>query len=294
MFDDLKQSKQNLNTDFQIPQPTTSSSTSEPAKEPVQAEGQVSKMESVSASGKIDDMFADVDPVADKAPVAVSSASGSLSGLQSGKLKPISQTSLPSSQPPPSTSSLDKMVVKDEREGIMRKKIIIIFGVLVALAVVVVIYLFATGKFNSGDNANIELNQNVNLNTNTNFNLNDNANEEINQNINLNENVNVPPLNEEEMDDDSDGLTNAEEKELGSDPLNPDSDNDGLFDREEAVTYKTDPTSSDSDDDGLSDYDEINIWQTDPNNPDTDDDGYSDGLEVSNGYNPLGEGVLVE
>lgn len=47
----------------------------------------------------------------------------------------------------------------------------------------------------------------------------------------------------------------------------------------------------DSDNDGLNDYDEI-FYQTDKNNPDSDGDGYMDGDEVSNGYNPLGEGRL--
>ena len=47
-----------------------------------------------------------------------------------------------------------------------------------------------------------------------------------------------------------------------------DSDNDGLFDNEEAQ------------------------YGTDPNNSDTDGDGYLDGEEVKNGYNPNGEGEL--
>ena len=48
----------------------------------------------------------------------------------------------------------------------------------------------------------------------------------------------------------------------------------------------------DTDNDGLTDNDELNIWQTDPDNPDTDGDGYLDGEEVSNGYNPNGEGTI--
>ncbi len=34
------------------------------------------------------------------------------------------------------------------------------------------------------------------------------------------------------------------------------------------------------------------LYGTDPNKPDTDGDGYLDGEEVTNGYNPLGEGAL--
>jgi len=50
----------------------------------------------------------------------------------------------------------------------------------------------------------------------------------------------------------------------------------------------------DADQDGLSDSDEIAIYKTYPNNPDTDGDGYSDGEEVKNGFNPLGEGKLIQ
>lgn len=54
------------------------------------------------------------------------------------------------------------------------------------------------------------------------------------------------------------------------------------------------PGMIDSDEDGLSDADEITVYKTDPDNPDTDSDGYGDGLEVTSGYNPLGEGKLTE
>ncbi len=45
----------------------------------------------------------------------------------------------------------------------------------------------------------------------------------------------------------------------------------------------------DSDNDGLTDYEERNVYKTDPNKNDTDGDGYSDGIEIRNGYNPLGQ-----
>ncbi len=73
------------------------------------------------------------------------------------------------------------------------------------------------------------------------------------------------------QDTDQDGLSDQEERALGTNVYNIDSDNDGLFDREEVKTYKTDPL-----------------------NPDTDGDGYKDGEEVKNGYNPLGKGKLYE
>lgn len=52
------------------------------------------------------------------------------------------------------------------------------------------------------------------------------------------------------VDSDQDGLTDEEEKILGSDPNLIDSDNDGLFDREEVKVYNTDLLSADTDADG--------------------------------------------
>jgi uncharacterized repeat protein (TIGR01451 family) len=65
-------------------------------------------------------------------------------------------------------------------------------------------------------------------------------------------------------DDDMDGLTNAEEAELGTDPQDADSDDDGVLDGAEA-NY-----ADDTDGDGL-----IN-----PLDPDSDNDGLFDGTEV--------------
>jgi len=64
---------------------------------------------------------------------------------------------------------------------------------------------------------------------------------------------NLDPLG----DEDSDGLTNGQEKEIGTNPLDPDTDEDGL-------------------DDGL----EYKIIHTDPKKSDTDEDGVTDGIEV--------------
>lgn len=71
-------------------------------------------------------------------------------------------------------------------------------------------------------------------------------------------------INDTAKDTDGDGLTDAEERELGTDVNNFDSDTDGLTDRAEVKIYKTNPL-----------------------NPDTDGDGHKDGAEVINGYDPL-------
>ncbi len=81
-------------------------------------------------------------------------------------------------------------------------------------------------------------------------------------------------------DPDHDGLTNDQEKQLGTDPKNSDTDGDGLTDGEEVNAYRTDPLKKDSDGDGLSDYDEVKKYSTDPNKKDTDGDGLSDGDEL--------------
>ena len=70
-----------------------------------------------------------------------------------------------------------------------------------------------------------------------------------------------------------------------SNPNFTDSDNDGITDAEEA-NLGTDLLKPDTDGDGLSDSDELR-YKTNPLNSDTDSDGYSDGSEVMNGYDPL-------
>jgi hypothetical protein len=70
-----------------------------------------------------------------------------------------------------------------------------------------------------------------------------------------------------------------------------DTDKDNLSDEEERA-LKTDPLNADTDNDGLSDYDEVRYYKTNPLNSDSDGDGYFDGVEVSHGFNPLGAGKL--
>ena len=120
-------------------------------------------------------------------------------------------------------------------------------------------------------------------------------------------------LNEEEQqvsNNDSDGDTLDDAMEYlyyGTDPLNPDTDGDGLTDGEE-ITQGTDPqdpnnpcttciptayveeeqtvSNGDSDGDMLKDAMECIYYGTDPFNPDTDGDGLTDGEEITQGTNP--------
>ncbi|MDX1747024.1 MAG: OmpA family protein, partial [Halobacteriales archaeon] len=62
---------------------------------------------------------------------------------------------------------------------------------------------------------------------------------------------------------------------------NPDSDGDGLKDRDEEDQYETDPQNPDTDGDGLNDGLEVRTG-TDPLDPDTDDGGIRDGTEDAN------------
>ena len=80
-------------------------------------------------------------------------------------------------------------------------------------------------------------------------------------------------------DCDGDGITNELEEQLGTDPYDPDSDDDGLNDGDEVNVHGTDPLDSDSDDDGLNDGDEVNVHGTDPLNADSDGDLLDDGTE---------------
>lgn len=73
----------------------------------------------------------------------------------------------------------------------------------------------------------------------------------------------------------------------GSDPLNQDTDGDGLSDYAEYTgPIKTDPVNCDTDGDGLTDLEEA-ILGTDPLDADTDGDGLLDEWENRNGLNPL-------
>jgi len=81
-------------------------------------------------------------------------------------------------------------------------------------------------------------------------------------------------------DSDGDGLKDEQERQYGTDPNNPDTDDDGLKDGEEIIQYHTDPVNADSDGDGIPDANEVFKFKTDPKKSDTDDDGLSDGEEI--------------
>jgi len=85
-------------------------------------------------------------------------------------------------------------------------------------------------------------------------------------------------------DTDGDGLTNAEEIALGSDPTAADSDGDSIPDSVEIAAGMSSITW-DTDGDGVSDAVEISLG-TDPTSGDSDGDGVADGEEISSGGDP--------
>jgi len=110
----------------------------------------------------------------------------------------------------------------------------------------------------------------------------------------------------DERDSDGDGLSDAQERELGTDPFDPDTDDDGIDDGTEVGSETgTDPLNPDTDGDGLCDGPAtidgvcvggedadadgvVDEGETDPNDFDTDDGGVGDGAEVLiDGTDPL-------
>ncbi len=91
-------------------------------------------------------------------------------------------------------------------------------------------------------------------------------------------------------DADGDGLTDAEEADIGTDPADADTDDDGVNDGDEVAAgtdpFVAPPSSVDSDGDGLTDAEEADIG-TDPADADTDNDGVNDGDEVAAGTDPF-------
>lgn len=92
-------------------------------------------------------------------------------------------------------------------------------------------------------------------------------------------------------DSDGDGLTDAEEKELGLSPDSADSDGDGFDDADE-INFGSDPLAADADADGLQDGEEAEAG-TDPNAADTDADGYNDADEIATGHSPTDAADMI-
>lgn len=82
------------------------------------------------------------------------------------------------------------------------------------------------------------------------------------------------------VDRDADGLSDATEAALGTDPDAADSDTDGLGDGEEDQVVGTAPDDADSDDDGIDDGEEVALG-LDPTtaNADADGDGFPEGVD---------------
>ena len=134
--------------------------------------------------------------------------------------------------------------------------------------------------------------------------------------------VNIVYAYEDELiDSDNDGITDYEEKIIGTNPEKIDTDDDGLDDYEEVAVIGTNPNLKDSDGNGIedqdedadkdglsniqeclsgtlnycvdtdgdliSDYDEICLYHTNPLEVDTDGDGAGDKWEIDNGFDPL-------
>jgi subtilisin-like proprotein convertase family protein len=98
----------------------------------------------------------------------------------------------------------------------------------------------------------------------------------------------VSTVSDPVVDSDGDGLSDADEALLGTNPFNADSDGDLLNDGTEVMRLGTNPLNVDSDADGIRDDVEVRgvvlsgqtqRWYLNPNHPDTNGDGVSDGVE---------------
>ena len=92
----------------------------------------------------------------------------------------------------------------------------------------------------------------------------------------------VAAVSSPDGDSDGDGLTDAQESALGTDPLLADSDEDGAKDGDEVNTLNTDPTEADTDQDGFLDGEEVTLG-SDPTKADADGDADLDLYVVSGG-----------
>lgn len=261
MFDDLKQ---NPTSDDAAASTPPKDSVGEPAMDEPN-------------NKPVDDIFGDVDPAADKK-----------SALQSGKIKTVSQTQDPQLTEAPKELTIEQGVVAGDNSARIKKMAAMAISVLLLAAIATAIYAFYFSGPSSTEDAGIALEE-------------ENTEEEVSEEEEAHEKEeNIPvedeeePVEESELDYDGDSLTNGEEEALGTDPLEPDTDNDGVFDWDEVEFHGSDPLDPDTDGDDLNDYDELYVWGTDPNDVDSDEDGFGDGVEVANGYNPFGDGDMED
>lgn len=172
---------------------------------------------------------------------------------------------------PPAPPSVPAVPLGNNKKII--KTVIIILVILIVAAVAAIAGKMLYTKFYTVPSVDDTLtaNQPALINTNANINVNQ---PDLTANLNANlpaANINEPAVvNAPPLDSDADGLSDTREIQLGTDPYSPDTDKDGLFDR-----------------------DEVEIYKTNPLNPDTDGDGYLDGAEVKGGYDPNGTGKLL-
>ena len=153
--------------------------------------------------------------------------------------------------------------------GIDFGKIIIILLGLILFTVAVVVVYFTYNYFSSRDLIEeIVSQETTNQTTTNNFQHNTQENNTQNQIV-------TSTIFETSTSTPNHSVVNSEK----------DSDGDGLTDAEE-LELKTNPNNADTDSDGLTDWAEIKLYNTDPLNPDTDSDGYKDGEEVVKGYDP--------
>jgi len=259
MFDDVKNDQsqdQNPKQNFNSSQPPVAppGGYNQPPSSPSAPSGQ-------SQPGKVEDIFAGVDT----------------GGMPDGKPSQFQ----PKTEAPPTLDGKTGELAKENKKKLtMLLAIVIILLLIIAGGVYGFMYFSSQGVDNSvlegedlaGNNSkNIEENLNAEEN-NIEEDINNNSEEE-----NIDEEIHGDIFGGEieepvsTKDADQDGLTDEEERKLGTNLNDTDTDGDGLYDMEEVRTYKTDPL-----------------------NKDTDSDGYLDGEEVGNGYNPNGEGKLIK
>ncbi|GAA5483072.1 hypothetical protein [Haloferula sargassicola] len=129
---------------------------------------------------------------------------------------------------------------------------------------------------------------------------------EISHSLDPNDDGTLDPDMGADGNPDLDGSPNLQEYQRGTDPQDPDTDDDNIFDGNEtgtgiyvsAANTGTDPLLADTDGDSLRDdhetatriYVDATDTGTDPNQPDSDGDGVNDGSEIAAGTDPNAAG----